>query len=281
MDGYERELSAAGAVGMRLRAPREAITVARLKDFYSVLRVGLIYDDSVFFAASVVGVIGLLRGSEFLVTNSVAGEADRTLLRVHHAVISFAAVELTIPKSKTDQVGRGDVRRLPAQAAGVVCPVRALNIYLQMRRQKFGPYKRGDPLFVDSGNKALSRTTYMSLLKNTLTALGMTAEQISRFTAHSLRRGGAQSLADAGVAVDDIKFQGRWKSGAYAAYLRPGPAAEARLASGFSAATAAAPNSFDAAARSSVPGLLAGPVQPRCPHPSSIARISPAVGKEK
>lgn len=271
IDGYERELSEAGVAGVRQHAPREPITLAMLNAVHSVLRVDTAYEDSLFFAASVVGVYGFLRGGEFLVTERDARKAARRLLRVGHASISAAAVLLTIPISKTDQLAKGVVRRLPAQA-GVVCPVKALSSYLELRRQKFGAdsFKQDDPLFVNGEGQALTRPMYLNMLRNILTALGLDAEQVSRFTTHSLRRGGAQSLADAGAAVDDIKFQGRWKSGAYTAYLRPGSAAEARLSSAFSAAAAAASDCSAAAAQLSAAGFSAGSAQLRLTHPPLV-----------
>jgi hypothetical protein len=39
------------------------------------------------------------------------------------------------------------------------------------------------------------------------------------FTGHSFRQGGAQSLFDAGVSVEDIKIFGRWKSYSFRLYI--------------------------------------------------------------
>ena len=46
---------------------------------------------------------------------------------------------------------------------------------------------------------------------------------INLFGTHSLRRGGAQALATAGWALEDIKFFGRWASDAVELYLLEAP----------------------------------------------------------
>ena len=55
--------------------------------------------------------------------------------------------------------------------------------------------------------------------------LRFTAELLKRAgiksyaTGHSFRQGGAQSLFDAGVSIEDIKIFGRWRSDAFRRYI--------------------------------------------------------------
>ena len=50
-------------------------------------------------------------------------------------------------------------------------------------------------------------------------SLGFSADQVKRFTPHSLRYGGASTLAAAGVDRYQIQLAGRWKSDTFMTYL--------------------------------------------------------------
>ena len=72
------------------------------------------------------------------------------------------------------------------------------------------------PLFV-LGVLPLSRSSMIDLTRTVISSLGLDS---SLYHGHSFRRGGATSLADAGIDHDIIKTMGRWKSDCYQIYIQ-------------------------------------------------------------
>ena len=75
---------------------------------------------------------------------------------------------------------------------------------------KLAPFKwvPGSPLFTLNGTQPVSRRTFLNLFLRK--AMSVLSPHV--FSGHSFRRGGAQSLFDAGVPLDTIRDIGRWKS---------------------------------------------------------------------
>lgn len=67
--------------------------------------------------------------------------------------------------------------------------------------------------------RPLSRSALLKALRIHLRVAGFTDGECRRFSGHSFRRGGAQSLRDAGVQLADIKVAGHWKSDAVLRYF--------------------------------------------------------------
>ena len=63
-------------------------------------------------------------------------------------------------------------------------------------------------------NRLIKRVVEQSARRN-----GLVRPEASKYSSHSLRRGGAQFLRDCGVSRELIKAMGRWKSDAVDAYL--------------------------------------------------------------
>lgn len=55
-------------------------------------------------------------------------------------------------------------------------------------------------------------------MKQSLTTLGY---EVSRYSGHSFRRGGASFALECGISSDFIQSQGDWKSDAYKLYIDP------------------------------------------------------------
>jgi site-specific recombinase XerD len=73
-----------------------------------------------------------------------------------------------------------------------------------------------DPLFPDSGNRPILRAF---LIKRLRAAIARVGRNPAHYAGHSLRKGGAQSLFDAGVDMRDIACVGRWVQGSNAVRL--------------------------------------------------------------
>ena len=109
---------------------------------------------------------------------------------------------LTIRQSKTDQEGQGAVQFI---GASTLLRVRA---WMEAAGIEGGPLfrrvRRGDVV----GTKKLSVVALRSIIQRRAGA----ADLEGRFSGHSLRVGGAQSLASAGASVVEMQTAGRWQS---------------------------------------------------------------------
>ena len=141
--------------------------------------------------------------------------SDTVALRISHLQFDSDGLSITIPKSKTDQLGRGETVYIQF-AMHPACPVSLIQDYierllyeahqdgyLQPRISSVNGVQRG------LWNTTVSYSTALNDLKLMLTSLGYDA---SRYGEHSGRRGGATAASDAGVDWTDLMSHGRWKS---------------------------------------------------------------------
>ena len=92
--------------------------------------------------------------------------------------------------------------------------MRSMSNYLRSRPRA----SRSEPLFITDEGGPMSRSWFGTKLRILCQACGLPPES---YTAHSLRIGAATSAA-ASSQVSTLKAMGRWRSNAYARYLRPG-----------------------------------------------------------
>ena len=91
------------------------------------------------------------------------------------------------------------------------CPVQAVNNYLVLRGNSFGP------LFILNSNP-ISRDYFVSKLKACFVALGISDP---RFNAHSFRIGACSYWAlNKGYSDLQIQKLGRWQSSAFLKYIK-------------------------------------------------------------
>jgi hypothetical protein len=104
----------------------------------------------------------------------------------------------------------------------------ALNAFAAYDRLRSPAARSADaPLFAFRNGSPLSKTDCINCLR---AATGQLKLDTSRFRGFSFRRGGAQSLRDAGVPDHLIQVIGRWSSDAYKVYLTTAPRHVAALA---------------------------------------------------
>lgn len=148
---------------------------------------------------------GFLRSSEVLE------------LRRGDVEFSEGFVSLTIGKSKTDQLRDGHSVVLSEVKDCTVCPVKMLqrylekaNINLRTNEYLFRPIcvsRKGQRLV--SVDRPISYSTYREAFKK---AFGKIVPDISKFSTHSLRSGGATLAANSGIPDRQFQRHGRWKS---------------------------------------------------------------------
>lgn len=166
----------------------------------------------------VVGFFGMLRRSELAALT--VGDVE---------LLPGGGVELRIRRSKGDQFGVGARVALAAVTASSQVPIGRI-VREHLSGLPGAPGDRIRPLFWrkqgrgKDGAKAWDKAEFTKRLRGLLAGLDreLPSEglELSLFTAHSLRRGGATAAANAGVSVEEIMAHGRWKSAAVREYIK-------------------------------------------------------------
>lgn len=167
-------------------------------------------DELTTWCALVVGVFGLFRTGELTAKTSKSQFFPRFK---HLKRLSSGHFSIWLEASKTDIFRQGVAVHLMSSGNDAACPVREL-VALLGRREGARP---DEPLF-SVGGAALTRAALIKFMKTLLGRAGVQCPQ--DYNGHSMRKGGAQSLADAQVSAYDIQTLGRWKSDCFRVYIR-------------------------------------------------------------
>ncbi len=112
-------------------------------------------------------------------------------------------IVLTLPRSKTDQEGRGRSVAVP-RVGGPICPVAALDAWLEASGIGDGPLFRPVSRAGKALESRLSASAVAIIVKQRAAQIGLDSQ---RYSGHSLRAGFATSAAAAGLSVWEIKSQ--------------------------------------------------------------------------
>lgn len=112
-------------------------------------------------------------------------------------------IVITLRRSKTDQEGKGRQVGIP-NGTGPLCPVRALESWLQASGINEGPVFRSVNRYGQLGEQALSGEAVALIVKERARAAGLDP---NRYSGHSLRSGLVTSAAAAGAASWKIRLQ--------------------------------------------------------------------------
>jgi hypothetical protein len=222
------------------------------------------WSGALLWLACLFGTLGLLRAGEFTTDSDLPPlERDRRMLRLRHLSLAAdgASMVLHVPVTKTAQVDgvrvtysaarAGAESAAPAAAVNSLplCPVAAWRAYAAVRVTQAPASIRDDaPLLMAHDGMPLSKRSLVEQLRTVLRAAGVADDAtLRRFSGHSFRRGGAQSLRDAGLPVDEIKVAGRWTSGAVMRYFSDAAAVATTLAPLFTQAVTASTTTMVAA----------------------------------
>lgn len=163
----------------------------------------------------------------------VKGIRDRAMLLIGFAgafrrseLVSLTVADIEMAKqgmvvqlrrSKTDQEGRGRKVAIPF-ARGAVCPVQALQQWLELAKIAEGPIFRAVNRHGAISDAALTSQTVASVVKERAQAVGLDS---NKYAGHSLRSGLVTSAAQAGVSSWKIRQQTGHKTDAMLArYIR-------------------------------------------------------------
>ena len=125
-------------------------------------------------------------------------------------------MEISIVKSKTDQLREGEILVI-AKTEGDLCPVNLLQLYLSKAgipdnstEYVFRPIsssKKQKKLV--SSDRHISYSTYRESFKASFKGI---VPDISKYSTHSTRSGGATIAANSGVKERVFQRHGRWKT---------------------------------------------------------------------
>lgn len=203
--------------GERERNPKLPILLPILQKLAAVCGDLNLIENLNFDAAIKLAWAGFLRTGEFTVNSGKNFDPTENLCR---SAVEFipnitdpSHIRLTLPASKTDPFRKGVsilIARAPPEAAST-CAVLALrSLFLR------DPQPLSSPLFREGSGCALTRKSFISVLKTRITQIGLDP---SKYSGHSFRRGAASSAATAGYSDYEIQLLGRWRSDAYKLYL--------------------------------------------------------------
>ena len=152
-----------------------------------------------------------LRDSALLQVGFFGAFRRSELVNIRYEDIAWQehGIEITIPKSKTDQENEGQFVALP-KGTGVLCPIRALNKWLEASAIKEGFIFRG----IKSKNTLLQAALNPAMINQILKTIAgeINLDNINALSSHSLRRGLATSANLQGASIASIMRQGRWKN---------------------------------------------------------------------
>lgn len=211
------------------------------------------WSGALMWLTCLLAVLGLLRCGELTVVYDLTtSERSRRLVRLHHLEVApepdATGMRLHIPVTKTQPIRGIDVHYHANSINTALCPMRAWRQYASIRRRQaaWSMLDGRSPLLMCEDGTALGRDAVIQHVRRVLQVAGMAPNDVIRFTGHSFRRGGAQSLRDAGMTIDEIKVAGHWLSDAVRRYLTSHDAMAARLAPLFAKAASHRPGEMRA-----------------------------------
>ncbi|KAE8226100.1 hypothetical protein CF319_g1266 [Tilletia indica] len=197
------------------RPPRDPYTPAYLRRLAPFLDTSTPLDAAV-WACAVCAFWGLARTGELVVPTQRSFDpvfhVSRAQARLTPASAGRpAAATLHLPWTKTTR-SAGAVMVLAAQEPDL-CPVSALRHHLAI-----SPLPDASSLFAygrPRGPVSLSRSVFLGRMRR-----AAIAAKLPVLNGHSFRIGGCTELLLRGVAIEDVKAHGRWRSDAWTAYVR-------------------------------------------------------------
>jgi hypothetical protein len=201
---------------------RLPITVALLQDMIRLLNLEN-HDCQTLATALSLGVHGLLRSGEITPKDAHSSILRRCDVKIERDRTGTAtAVVLHLRASKTDPFRKGIDLRIVATGTDA-CPVALLSKCMDQASDK-NPWA---PLLQLLDGSPLPYKDLSKYIKALASRLGLNPKN---FAGHSLRIGGATTLALLGVPAYEIQTLGRWLSVSYQLYTRAGPGLAAKAA---------------------------------------------------
>jgi len=141
-------------------------------------------------------------------------------LRIGHIDSCPDGLLVTVPESKTDQEGEGQLVAIRRVEDSEYCPVSALRRWIDVAQVEEGPIFRGVPRSGFISRDAITGRTVGNAVKRAAEAAGL--PQAESYTGHSLRAGHITQASMEGAPDAAIQAQSRHESDrAFRKYVRP------------------------------------------------------------
>ncbi|UOD29213.1 site-specific integrase [Massilia violaceinigra] len=134
--------------------------------------------------------------------------SELVAIETSHLGWQSEGLTITLPRSKTDQMGEGIVKAVP-YGDGACCPATALRTWLAAAGIADGPVFRPISKWGEVSGAALHEGSVNTILEQCARLAGL--DYVPDLSSHSLRRGMATSAHRAGANFRDIKRQGGWR----------------------------------------------------------------------
>jgi integrase len=158
---------------------------------------------------------------------TLTGRRDRALLLIGYAgalrrselvaitredvVFTQDGLRLTIPRAKGDQTGKGARLGIPRGQRPDTCPVRALELWLEVSGCRFGPVFRAIDRLGVIATQALHADSVRLILARRASLAGLTAPEGEHLSPHGLRAGFITQAYIAGARDEQIMEHTRQK----------------------------------------------------------------------
>jgi len=181
-----------------------------LKSMVDQIGLSASHDDLLFISQLLTGFHGLLRLGELVFLDKLALRNYRKISLRHSVRHTIDHYSFFLPSHKADRTFEGNtvlIQKLDTPTD----PYKPFLAYLASRDNLF---PLNPELWLTSRGSVPTRHWFMCRLRTSLSA---------HFGGHSMRAGGATSLAEAGADVSTIQAIGRWSSDAFQIYIRKHP----------------------------------------------------------
>lgn len=199
---------------MRMRGTattrKRALTVDDLQLVVNRYHGSSAHDDLLFLAMIFTGFFGLLRLGELVFPNDTSLQNWKKVTRRNTVVIQKDRYEFLLPGHKADRFFEGNKIIIPALRFNHT-PLQHFQQYVTSR-DTIHPV--ASPLWLTEAGTVPTRAFFINRLRLFFK---------SDVAGHSMRAGGATSLAEHGVSPAIIQASGRWASDAFLVYIRKNP----------------------------------------------------------
>lgn len=209
--------------GDSTRRTRLPITTSLLSEL-SVLLDRTVPEHRMLWSAMTTATYGLFRLGELTVTRDNRDVDNRALKLGQLQLYSPAGTVIQLPSLRADSLlGYYSITLHASKTdpwrSGITVTISGSAAVSAMQQQLLchpSLHRSSSPLFAWPSGRALHRQSLVNAVQQLITLTGRNA---SSYTGHSFRRGGAQSLRNAGVPDGTIQIMGRWKSDCFNRYI--------------------------------------------------------------
>lgn len=190
---------------------REPLSRGVLLDVYLQLSSSCVYDDLLFLTILHVGFETLQRLGELVWPDALKLRSYSSVAMCHTVNFSDDSFSYTLPGSKTDRFGHGS--QVLVRRSSLVNDCHSL--FAKYLRARDALFLHHPQLWLWSSGDVPTRSWFIQKFR------AFTPH--SNFSGHSMRAGGATSLALAGATPHLIQAAGRWSSSEFQKYVRVHP----------------------------------------------------------